>query len=179
MGGFSALQSGLAILPESVMSLLTAVNTARMIRAWGHRRALLTGLTVGAVGLVSLGLTIPLSYPAMVVPLMLLGFSFGATVTVASDLVLTSASADRVGAATGISETSFELGTALGIAITGSVVAVLYSFIAGGAANFTENVDNRAFTLSLAASCVVTGMLLAGVCVLAARALRDQQTAAA
>lgn len=176
---FSALQSGLAVLPESAISLLTAVNTARLIRAWGHRRALLTGLTVGAVGLVSLGLTIPLSYPAMVVPLMLLGFSFGSTVTVASDLVLTSASADRVGAATGISETAFELGTALGIAITGSVVAVTYSFIAGGAANFTESVDNRAFTFSLASSCVVTGMLLAGVCVLAARALRDQQAAAA
>jgi len=175
VGDFSALQSGLATLPESVTALVTAVNTARMIRAWGHRRALLTGLTVGAVGLVSLGLTIPLSYPAMVVPLMLLGFSFGATVTVASDLVLSSASADRVGAATGISETAFELGTALGIAIPGSVVAVLYSFIAGGSANFTENVDDRAFTLSLAATCLVSGVLLAGVSVLAARALSGRE----
>ena len=35
----------------------------------------------------------------------------------ANDLVLTSASEDRVGAATGVAETAFELGNALGIAI--------------------------------------------------------------
>ena len=64
-----------------------------------------------------------------------------------------------------------------GIAITGSVVAVLYSFIAGSSANFTENVDNRAFTLSLAASCVVGGLMLAAVSVVAARAL-SRETAA-
>ena len=128
VGDFSPLQSGLATLPESIVSLLTAAYTARLIGRWGHRRILLAGLSVGAVGLISLGLTIPVSYPAMVIPLMLLGFSFGSVVTVSSDLVLTSASADRVGAATGISETAFELGTALGIALTGSAVSVLYLF---------------------------------------------------
>ena len=172
---FSPLQSGLATLPESVVSLIAATRTARLIRAWGHRRALITGLTVGAVGLASLGLTIPVSYPAMVVPLMLLGFSFGSTVTVAADLVLTSASADRVGAATGISETAFELGTALGIAITGSVVSVFYLMIAGAPANFTESVDPRAFTLGLGANCVIGGLLLGLVTVIAARALRGRE----
>ena len=70
------------------------------------------------------------------------------------------------------------MGTALGIAIPGSVVAVLYSFIAGGSANFTENVDDSAFTLSLAATCLVSGVLLAGVSVLAARALSGRETVA-
>ena len=177
--GFSALQSGLATLPESVVSLVTAANTTRLIRAWGHRRALLSGLAGGAVGLVALGLTLPLSYPAMVVPLMVLGFSFGATVTVAADLVLTSASADRVGAATGISETAFELGTALGIAITGSVVSLLYLIIAGGSASFTASVDEHAFTVSLAASCVIGGVGLAVVTALAARALGATESAEA
>ena len=179
VGDFSPLQSGLATLPESVVSLIAAARTERLIRAWGHQRALITGLTAGAVGLVSLGLTIPVSYPAMVVPLMVLGFSFGSTVTVAADLVLTSASADRVGAATGISETSFELGTALGIAITGSVVSVFYLAIAGAPANFTESVDPRAFTLGFAANCVIGGLLLGLVTVIAARALRGREATAA
>jgi DHA2 family multidrug resistance protein-like MFS transporter len=177
VGDFSPLQSGLATLPESIVSLLTAAYTARLIGRWGHRRILLAGLSVGAVGLISLGLTIPVSYPAMVIPLMLLGFSFGSVVTVSSDLVLTSASADRVGAATGISETAFELGTALGIALTGSAVSVLYLLISGGAANFSEAVDPRGFTLGLAGNCILVGVLLGVITFVIARALRSRVTA--
>lgn len=177
VGDFSPLQSGLATLPESIVSLLTAAYTARLIGRWGHRRVLLAGLSVGAVGLISLGLTIPVSYPAMVIPLMLLGFSFGSVVTVSSDLVLTSASADRVGAATGISETAFELGTALGIALTGSAVSVLYLLISGSAANFSEAVDPRGFTLGLAGNFISVGVLLGVVTAVIARALRSRVTA--
>jgi DHA2 family multidrug resistance protein-like MFS transporter len=175
---FSALQSGMATLPESVVSLVTAAYTARMIGRWGHRRILLLGLAVGAAGLTLLGLTIPLSYAAMVVPLMLLGFSFGSVVTVASDLVLTSASADRVGAATGIAETSFELGTALGIAITGSAVSALYILVSSGTPNFSESVDSRGFTLSFGANCVIVGVLLGLATAVIARALRSRAAAA-
>ena len=178
-GGFSALQSGLATLPESLVSLVTAARTEWLIRAWGHRRALLAGLAAGAVGLVTLGLAIPVSYPAMVVPLMLLGFSFGSSVTVASDLVLTSASADRVGAATGISETSFELGTALGIALTGSVVSVLYAVISDGKADFTDAVDHRAFALGLGANCILGGILMGATTYGIVRAFRLSDSRAA
>lgn len=177
VGDFSPLQSGLATLPESIVSLVTATYTARMIGRWGHRRILLAGLSAGAVGLISLGLTIPVSYPAMVIPLMLLGFSFGSVVTVSSDLVLTSASADRVGAATGISETAFELGTALGIALTGSAVSVLYLLVSGGVANFSEAVDPRGFTLGLAGNCIIVGVLLGVITAVIARALRSRVTA--
>lgn len=175
VGDFSPLQSGLSTLPESVVSLVTAAYTARMVGRWGHRRTLLAGMAVGSLGLILLGLAIPLNYLAMVVPLMLLGFSFGSVVTVTSDLVLTSASADRVGAATGISETSFELGTALGIAITGSVVSVLYIVVTGASANFSEAVDQRGFTLSFGGNCVIWGLLLAAVSYVVARLLRSPE----
>lgn len=178
VGGFSALQSGLALLPESLMSLVVASNTGRLIRSWGHRRVLVVGLWVGAVGLLLLGAAIPVSYPAMVVPLMMLGFAFGSVVTCSSDLVLSSASTDRVGAATGISETSFELGTALGIALTGSLVSVLYLVVTGTAANLTESVDPEGFTFSMAGNCIVGGLLLAAITVFVARAVRDRVNAA-
>ena len=176
--GFSPLQSGAALLPESLMGLVTAVSVSRIIRTRGHRVVLLAGLSAGAAGLIALGLTLPVSYPAMVVPLMMLGFSFGAVTTCAADLVLTSAPADRVGAATGISETAFELGNALGIALTGSAVAVLYLLVGDGAAQFGESVDPPGFTASLAGSCVLGGVVLGVVTAVVARALRDRATTA-
>lgn len=173
VGGFSPLQSGLALLPESLAGLVTAATAERLIRTWGHRRAILTGLGTGSCSMFLLGLAVPQSYAAMVFPLVLLGFSFGLVVTTASDLVLTSASADRAGAATGISETSFELGNALAIALTGSAVSVFYLLIDGTAANFSDAVDPRGFTLSLAGSCAISGVMLALVTIAVARTLRS------
>ena len=163
VAGFSPLQSGLATLPESLASLVTASNAVHLIGRWGHQRALVVGLASGSAGLLLLGLTVPLSYAAMAAPLALLGFSFGLVVTTASDLVLMTASEDRAGAATGISETSFELGTALGIAITGSLVSVLYLVFAGAQADFSESVDDGAFTAALAGGCVIVGLVTAAV----------------
>lgn len=163
VAGFSPLQSGLATLPESLASLVTASNAVHLIGRWGHQRALVVGLASGSAGLLLLGLTVPLSYAAMAGPLALLGFSFGLVVTTASDLVLMTASEDRAGAATGISETSFELGTALGIAITGSLVSVLYLVFAGAQADFSESVDDGAFTAALAGGCVIVGLVTAAV----------------
>jgi DHA2 family multidrug resistance protein-like MFS transporter len=55
-------------------------------------------------------------------------FSLGlaAVFTLASDLVVSTAPAERAGAAAGISEMGAELGGALGIALFGSVVTLIY-----------------------------------------------------
>jgi len=171
---FSALQSGMALLPDSLTGVVAATNTGRLVRRWGDRRVLLLGLAVGAVGLVALGVTIPISYAAIVVPLMMIGFSFALVVTAASNMVLTSASADRVGAATGISEASFELGNALGIALVGSVVSVLYFLSTGSQANLTEAVDPGGFTAAMTGTSVICGLLVAATTIVAARAVRGE-----
>ena len=171
---FSALQSGIALLPDSLTGVVAATNTGRLVRRWGDRRVLLLGLAVGAVGLVALGVTIPISYAAIVVPLMMIGFSFALVVTAASNMVLTSASADRVGAATGISEASFELGNALGIALVGSVVSVLYFLSTGSQANLTEAVDPGGFTAAMTGTSVICGLLVAATTIVAARAVRGE-----
>jgi len=171
---FSALQSGMALLPDSLTGVVAATNTGRLVRRWGDRRVLLLGLAVGAVGLVALGVTIPISYAAIVVPLMMIGFSFALVVTAASNMVLTSASADRVGAATGISEASFELGNALGIALIGSVVSVLYFLSTGSQANLTEAVDPGGFTAAMTGTSVICGLLVAATTIVAARTVRGE-----
>ena len=171
---FTALQSGMALLPDSLVSVVAAVNTGQLVRRWGDRRVLLLGLAVGAAGLVALGVTIPISYIAIVVPLMMIGFSFAVVVTAASDMILTSASEDRVGAATGISEASFELGNALGIALIGSLVAVLYFLATGSPARLTAAVDPGGFTSAMTGTGVICGVVVALTAIVVARAVRAE-----
>ena len=169
---FSPLQSGMALLPDSLAAMVTAPNAGRLIRRWGHRRVLLLGLGVGAVGLTLLGLTIGVSYVAMVVPLIMVGVSFALVNTCASDLVLTSASEDRVGAATGIAETAFELGNALGIAISGSLVSILYLVVTGTSASLSASVDVGGLTAAMTGTVIITGLFMAATTIGVARAVR-------
>ncbi|MGV0991036.1 MAG: MFS transporter, partial [Mycobacterium sp.] len=174
---FTSLQAGMALLPDSVVSMLTAPNVGRMIRKWGHRRVLLLGLGIGAAGLVLLGLAIGVSYVAIVIPLAMIGFSFALVNTGANDLVLASASEDRVGAATGIAETAFELGNALGIAIIGSLVSVIYLFATGTPGNLSAAVDGHGFTIAMTGTALIAGLMMAATTIGVARALRTPAVA--
>ena len=55
------------------------------------------------------------------------GFSF----TVTADVILSSVPPARAGAASAVSETAYELGAALGIAVLGSIVMGGHDFTAG------------------------------------------------
>ena len=99
-------------------------------------------------------------------------FSFALVNTGANDLVLASASEDRVGAATGIAETAFELGNALGIAIIGSLVSVIYLFATGTPGNLSSAVDDGGFTIAMTGTALIAGVMMAATTFGVARALR-------
>ena len=85
------------------------------------------GLLVGAAGFVVLsraGATAGLA--VLAVGTLLFSLGSAPAFTLANDMIIASAPAERVGAAAGISETAAELGGALGIAVLGSAGTVVY-----------------------------------------------------
>lgn len=177
--GFSPLLTGLALVPQALAAVITAPNAGRISARIGARRTLLLGIALGAAGLLALTVTLVLPYPFLVPALVALGASFGLVLTTSSDLVLSSASADRAGAATGISETAFELGTALGIALLGSVVTILYFLITGTSANFTDTVDGAALSRSIQGASALAGIALGTVAAVLAKVLPTRAPATA
>jgi DHA2 family multidrug resistance protein-like MFS transporter len=55
-----------------------------------------------------------------------IGAGVGVALTVSSDLVISSAPAERAGAAAAVSETAYETGIALGVAVLGSVTMAVF-----------------------------------------------------
>jgi len=78
-------------------------------------------------------------YLFFAVPLILIGAGDGVALTIASDTVLAVAPKDRAGAASAVSETGYELGTALGIALLGSILTAVYQ----GTLRVPEGVPER------------------------------------
>ncbi|MFJ2579530.1 MFS transporter [Kitasatospora aureofaciens] len=126
--GYEPLRAGLAELPAFVGAVVGGLLTARLVRRSGARAALTfcllaMGLGVGVLGWLQQDTT----YLLLAASFLLVGTAEGVVYTLAADLVLSAAPAEKAGAASAVSETAYELGTALGIALVGSVVGSLYA----------------------------------------------------
>jgi DHA2 family multidrug resistance protein-like MFS transporter len=124
--GLSPLRAGLWMLPGSVGviagSLLAPTIVRRVSPAWVMGGGLLLA-TVGFAVLTQVG---RLGLPGLVVGTALTYVGLGPVFTLGTDLVVGSAPPQRAGAAAAMSETSSELGGALGIAVLGSVGTAVY-----------------------------------------------------
>ncbi|WP_425105956.1 MFS transporter [Ancylobacter sp.] len=125
--GMSPLEAGLWTAPSGLCFALGSMATPRLVRRWRPVDVLSVGLVCAIAGF--LLLTQLRAEPSMgllmgAIVLMCLGLSPAGTLT--TDLVMRLAPPERAGAASGISETSFEFGGAMGIAVLGSLVAASY-----------------------------------------------------
>jgi len=124
--GYSPLQVGLAFLPANlIMGALSVAVSARLVMRFGIRRPLAVGLTFAAAGLL-LFVRAPVggSFLVDVLPSMiLLGIGAG----IAFNPVLLAAMSDvepqESGLASGIVNTAFMMGGALGLAVLASIAA--------------------------------------------------------
>ncbi|MYR61063.1 MFS transporter, partial [Streptomyces sp. SID625] len=98
-------------------------------------RAVVSG-GLAAVGLSLAALTTlsgATGYPLLGAALLVVGVGAGLSFTVTADVILSSVPKDQAGAASAVSETAYELGAALGIALLGSIVTAAYRGFTGPA----------------------------------------------
>lgn len=126
--GYGALAAGLLTLPGMVANIAVAVLVGPLERRLGTRAVLAGGMLAATAGaLLMLATTTAHETPiAFIVGHALLAGGVGGVTTVTSDAVVSAAPAERAGAAAAISETAYELGTALGVAVLGGVVTWIY-----------------------------------------------------
>ena len=125
--GYSPLQAGLADMPAFAGSAVGGLAAVYAARRCGHRAAFAGGLLAMGLGLGALGwVHAGTSYLLIAVAFLVTGVAEGAVYALSTTMVLSSAPEEKAGAAGAVSETAYELGTALGIALVGSVLAAAY-----------------------------------------------------
>jgi MFS family permease len=161
----SALASGLVVSPFAAGAMLTARSSAAVAHRLG-RRTLTVGCGLVIAGLGSLLLvihaaTVPSGW-YLVAPLLLTGLGHG--LIVAPNISLTLAAVPRAdnGAASGVLNTAQRLGSALGIALVGTVLFSTLSFHGSG-----PHAIAAAFSRALADALLVNLALIAATLVLA------------
>jgi DHA2 family multidrug resistance protein-like MFS transporter len=125
--GMQPLEAGLWTAPSGIAFAVGSMVAPSLVHHFRPGYVLAVGFAVAAVGLGLLTVAVQRGgFPLFMIGYVVfcLGLSPAGAVTV--DIVISAAPPERAGVASAISETSFELGGALGIAIMGSVVTALY-----------------------------------------------------
>ncbi|MCS7479495.1 MFS transporter [Umezawaea endophytica] len=125
--GFSPLVAGLAEMPTMIASVVVIGVVGVAAARLGTGRAVATGLAATAVGLLLVSVAEGVeNYLWLGLALVPVGLGVGLAMTLTVDAVVSAVPPHRAGAASAISETAYELGVVLGIAVLGSVVTLAY-----------------------------------------------------
>jgi MFS family permease len=124
--GHTALEAGVVSIPFALGSIAGASQSGRLAATIG-RTVLVIGAAMVAVGLSGLWLILMLTAPGdltgwdLLVPLLVAGVGSGLFIAPNAQFIIATVDRQEAGAASGVIATMQRLGTAIGIAIIGSV----------------------------------------------------------
>ncbi|MFF5976688.1 MFS transporter [Streptomyces sp. NPDC012769] len=123
--GYGAAETGLAMLPAAaVIGAVSLGLSTRLIARFGERNVLLTGLVllIGVLGLLT-RLPVHASYAVDLLPVMLLAAGFGLALPALTALGMSGAKEEDAGLASGLFNTTQQIGMAVGIAVLSTLAA--------------------------------------------------------
>jgi EmrB/QacA subfamily drug resistance transporter len=145
--GFSALKAGLTMAPASLLAMFVAPVAGRMSDRIGGKYILMAGLLLFAGGMGSIALIAQANsaWYDFLLPQVVAGIGIGCTFAPMTTVALRNVNPMMAGAASGVFNTSRQVGTVIG---TAGVGALLQNRLIAG---FTSQVQVRAANLPLAA----------------------------
>ncbi|MEU3449195.1 MFS transporter [Streptomyces thermolilacinus] len=151
--GLPVLHAALLALPGAVVLTVTCVVTPFVVDRVGRRAALVTcHFSIAAGLLLLLPTTITGTTGWYVASTVVAGVGYGISFAVVADTAVGAVPAERAGSAGAIAETSNEIGNALGIALLGSLAALVFRIQGPGLA---PTLDETLQSPGLAPSVVV------------------------
>ena len=178
--GFSALEAGLAYLPLAVGIIITAGATAGLVTRFGFKPVLVSGLIVTAAGLLWFTQVDPGgSYVSdLLGPMLLAAVGLGLAFVSMTVAAVSGVEAHEAGLASGLINTSQQIGGALGLAILATVAnSRTTDALASGDPTPTALTEGFQAAFAVGAGFAIAGAILATVLV-SSRASREHAEAA-
>ena len=130
--GLSSLGTGVAFLPMMLIGLALTPFSARLAERFGARTLVVTGLTAMTAGMAVLA-AVPAAAPVWLLALLmvLVGLAGPLVMPPVTALLLNAVPGHRAGTASGVFNTSRQLGGALAVAVFGALLATPAGFVSG------------------------------------------------
>jgi DHA2 family multidrug resistance protein-like MFS transporter len=125
--GLSPIHAGISLLPATVVGVLGTIAAPLLVKRLPIGLVMPAGMILTSVGIFLLStMEISSGIRTLVIAYVIMSFGVNIAMTLTTDMIMSVAPPERAGAASGISETSAELGAALGIALLGSISTAYY-----------------------------------------------------
>ncbi|MFE7324092.1 MFS transporter [Streptomyces sp. NPDC057565] len=162
--GYGSARTGLAMLPAAVaIGAVSLGVSARLNARFGERRVLLTGLVmlIGVLGLLA-RVPVHAHYLTDLLPVMLLGAGFGLALPALTTLGMSDAKADDAGLASGLFNTTQQIGMAVGVALLSTLAASrTEALLTNGASRATSLTGGYHLAFTVGAGFLVAAFLVA------------------
>ncbi|APV44796.1 drug resistance transporter, EmrB/QacA subfamily [Dehalogenimonas formicexedens] len=121
--GFSAVKTGLVLLPMSAVVVFIAPMAGRMAERNGVRWILASGMLIISLAIFFMAhLSINTTWQSLIIPLIFAGVGMGLIMAPVNTVMMAAAKVEQSGAASGIMTTMRQVGSLLGIAVLGAVL---------------------------------------------------------
>ncbi len=124
--GLTPLHAGLWMLPQAIAMIGSTQLTPILARRFRPAHIMAVALAIAALGCVLLAFTTVGGLPLLVTGFLLACVGVAPPTALGTELVINSVPPAQAGSAASVSETSNELGIALGLAVLGSVGTIVY-----------------------------------------------------
>lgn len=128
IAGNSPIQAGLLMTPGLVLTMIFGLVSVPLANRFGSPNIMVAGLVLSALAyavVVFAGSTGSVFW--LMAAFCILGIGVGMSETLSNDMVLSAVPAPKAGAASAISETAYEVGAVLGIAVLGTILNTVYA----------------------------------------------------
>ncbi|MFD6451058.1 DHA2 family efflux MFS transporter permease subunit [Nocardia sp. NPDC055165] len=178
--GYNAVQTGLAMLPAAVaIGGVSLFASARLITRFGERAVLIAGLSLLLAGMSWLTrLPVDAGYLTDVLPVMVAVSGGGLVLPALTALGMSGADADDAGLASGLFNTTQQVGMAIGVAVLSTLAAARTGTeLVAGASDAAALTSGYRLAFTVAAG-LLAAALVVGVTVLRKRHTSEEATAA-
>jgi EmrB/QacA subfamily drug resistance transporter len=154
--GYSPLEAGVRVIPNALSLMLVAPRGPALVARFGVKRVVRAGFLLVATGFTILSFgTAATPYPVIALALVCCGTGMAVVMPPASQQIVGSLPLAKAGVGSAVNDVTREVGGALGIAVTGSIVASIYGARAGFAAAIPDESVRDAATESIGQAIVV------------------------
>jgi hypothetical protein len=137
--GYTAFETGLVFLSLAIGAFVAAPGAATFARRYGPRWVVTTGMALEAAGIIATTLLISTTVTGLMlaIPLFVYGVGVGFATAQLTSIVLSDVPVRKSGLASGANSTLRQVGSALGIAILGTIL--FSTLVAGTKENITAS----------------------------------------
>jgi predicted MFS family arabinose efflux permease len=158
--GYSPLGSAVRMLPVSVVMVLVAPRSAALAARFGKRKVVAGGMASTAVGVLVMSfVSVTPSYLVLLVGIAVMAGGIALAMSPTTDLLMSAVPREKAGMGSAMNDTTRELGSSLGVAVFGSLLASRYAHALAPSVTALSGAPRELTVGSLAGALQVAGSL--------------------